>query len=180
MQLNLFEPSEDVKIDYKSDSSGSNGSNNGTNDNDIERKNKIKRLEAIDKDRQLDIFGPCEDVRGDYCGAACCYIASKQLTAEEARKFEHRNYEGEFFLKNDPVTDACVYLDRATRGCITYEDRPAVCSDYSCAKDRRIDNLVIMIKEQDLSLRRRVNADIREDIIRSHAEPEELLELLGL
>jgi Fe-S-cluster containining protein len=128
---------------------------------------------------QLELFGPCNDVRGDYCEAACCYYVDKEITSDEAMRFEHRKRDGTFFLKNNPATDACVYLDTATKKCATYEDRPAICEDYSCKNDPHADHLVKIVKAEDLSLRKRVVDELRQTAANS-TDPDSFMELMGL
>ena len=63
------------------------------------------------------------------------------------------------FIKDNPVTGACPYLDG---GCTIYDKRPQVCRDYSCSVDGKIKGMVSRVKTQDLKLRRRVIDDLME------------------
>ncbi len=139
--------------------------------------------------RQLDLFkdykqnnsdgSPCDDKFAPDCESACCYIPSKEITNEDSRRLDPENVvrlgEG-IFIKDNPVTGACPYLDG---GCTIYDKRPQVCRDYSCSVDGKIKGMVGRVKTQDLKLRRRVIDDLMETAKRS-SDPDAFIELMTL
>ena len=127
---------------------------------------------------QLELF-ECNDVLSYDCENACCYISSKEITAEDARKLDSENIvrlDGAIFIKDDPLTGACPYLKD---GCTIYDIRPQVCRDYSCSVDKKMEGMIVQVKTQDLSLRRRVIDDLRQTAANS-TDPEAFMELMGL
>lgn len=87
----------------------------------------------------------CEE-RLHICKAACCrmrFALSEQEVEKGVVRWElHRPY----FIRHSEEK-YCVHNDRGTCHCTVYQDRPQVCSVYSCYQDERIwtdyDNMVL-------------------------------------
>ena len=102
----------------------------------------------------------CTDSLADYgCQNACCYFPVKRITSDEALRLERFIQVGNnYFLDNDLKTGACVFLDTEQWSCSVYDQRPAVCRDYSCRSDNDIWTLINHILEGGEALQRPVQA----------------------
>ncbi|GAC1362187.1 MAG: hypothetical protein NVSMB32_02270 [Actinomycetota bacterium] len=80
------------------------------------------------------------------CHAVCCKLQFA-LTLGEVDAGKVKWDLGYPYLLRHGTNGFCVHNDRETGGCSVYEDRPGVCSRYSCVNDRRIwkdfDNMVL-------------------------------------
>ncbi len=102
-----------------------------------------------------------------FCGAACCYIPKKYVTTDEVEEIglECVTKEGDdYYLRNNPITGTCIFLDAASSQCRIYDKRPETCRIYNCRKDTRIDSIVAMIDsrtENDRLARRIIVAELQ-------------------
>ena len=77
----------------------------------------------------------------DRCKAECCGIVPipKDLAKKHEEKAQVKAMEIMPFGNNDIVSlteDAfCIFLDRDTKKCVIYEERPDVCRRYGLAED---------------------------------------------
>lgn len=73
-----------------------------------------------------------------YCKAQCCALRGTVVFPDEMEKNAYEAYwngeEGGLVLKRD-ADGACTYLDRPTRLCQIYEERPRTCQDFHCTRD---------------------------------------------
>ena len=116
----------------------------------------------------------CDDIRKEYCQSACCYFKDKPITSEEAVLLGDEGaikVDGEWRLRNNPMTGACVYLDTQEGRCEIYtsERRPSVCKEYSCANDGgRIERIITRIGQHDIRTSSRVIDDLLQEARRNH------------
>ncbi len=91
-------------------------------------------------DRWLD----CDAGRRLGCGTFCCRLIVKVAPEEPVpgRTPTHT-------LAKDPRDGWCVHLDRATRRCRIWAERPAVCRRYDCNHDPLL-QLVVRDSYSDL------------------------------
>ena len=86
------------------------------------------------------------DARLPLCGAACCKLPFA-LSREDVHEGVLRWDLGRPYMIAHGTDHACVHLDKQTRKCGVYEQRPVPCRGYDCRKDARIwldfDNRVI-------------------------------------
>lgn len=71
------------------------------------------------------------------CHGRCCSFTvplSRQDLEEAELKWE---LEQPYTMLRDP-DGYCTYLDRASGGCTSYHNRPAVCRNYDCRTDKRV------------------------------------------
>ncbi|PIZ50935.1 hypothetical protein COY27_05300 [Candidatus Woesearchaeota archaeon CG_4_10_14_0_2_um_filter_33_13] len=126
----------------------------------------------------------CDEVRVEYCQSACCHIKDKEITEAEALTLGDHGAikrEGEWYLRNNPNTGACVYLNPTLGGCGIYDQRPQVCRDYSCVNDTaRIEHLIEMVQNADLEHRLSVVDDLRKTATEAYPDlnPDEAFELM--
>ena len=78
----------------------------------------------------------CED-RIPLCGAACCKLPLA-LSAEDVREGVLTWDTGRPYLMARGADHHCVHLDRQTRRCGVYGQRPIPCRGYDCRADSRI------------------------------------------
>ncbi|MFH1275573.1 MAG: YkgJ family cysteine cluster protein [Candidatus Woesearchaeota archaeon] len=130
----------------------------------------------------------CDGPRADYCKNACCYLLDKPVTELEANTLGSHGairVDGEWRLRNDPVTGACVYLDIANERCSIYglEKRPAICDSYTsqnCQNDgNRLNEIVRVIGNQDIRTAASAVDEIVTTTMREHGiDEEEALKML--
>jgi Fe-S-cluster containining protein len=126
----------------------------------------------------------CDDIRATYCKNACCYIKDKEITRGEAATLGEKGAirrEGEWFLRNDPETGACVYLDQEKGGCSIYNNRLEVCKGYSCVKDTvRIESIIESLDAQQPSLRKSMIQEFRHQAAEYYPDldPQEAFEVM--
>ncbi len=126
----------------------------------------------------------CDDIRADRCRNACCYIADKDITELEAERLGSKGAvkkEGEWFLRNDPNTGACVYLNIEEGGCGIYNNRLEVCKRYSCVTDgNRIERIIEYLKKVDLERRIDMITDFRREAAEQYPDldPQEAFEVM--
>lgn len=72
------------------------------------------------------------------CASACCSMFNVYLNAEEVQSGRFRWDLAEPYRLLRQPDGACVYLDRETRHCAIWDQRPAVCREYTCASDQRV------------------------------------------
>lgn len=77
------------------------------------------------------------DNRLEICRAACCRLPFA-LTESEVRDGSLQWSIDHPFVRSAGKDGYCVYLDRDTMKCTIYEQRPAVCRNFLCRKDKRI------------------------------------------
>jgi hypothetical protein len=78
----------------------------------------------------------CE-ARLPLCGAACCKLPLA-LSAEDVREGVLTWDTGRPYMMARGADHYCVHLDRQTRRCGVYGQRPIPCRGYDCRGDRRI------------------------------------------
>lgn len=72
-----------------------------------------------------------------YCRAQCCALRGTCVHQEE---IEYANYKVDWdeemqrFTLHRDADGACTYLDRETKTCEIYENRPQVCRDFHCSR----------------------------------------------
>ncbi len=71
------------------------------------------------------------------CQAVCCRLKFP-LSAAEIGAGRVKWDIGHPYLIRHESDGWCSHVDRGSKGCTVYDDRPAVCRTYSCAGDRRI------------------------------------------
>jgi hypothetical protein len=71
------------------------------------------------------------------CHAACCRLRFA-LTARDVEEGRIKWNLGQPYMIRQGDDGYCHHLDRESRGCGVYEERPFVCRAYDCRKDRRI------------------------------------------
>ena len=71
------------------------------------------------------------------CKAVCCRLHFA-LTAEEVESGRIKWDLGKPYYIRHESTGYCHHLDRNSKGCTVYENRPGICRQYSCAQDERI------------------------------------------
>lgn len=71
------------------------------------------------------------------CKAVCCKLTFA-LSADEVEAGRVKWDLGQPYHIRQEASGFCTHNDRARGGCAVYEDRPAVCRNYSCAGDTRI------------------------------------------
>lgn len=79
---------------------------------------------------------PCEELI-PICQARCCKL-SFPLSTQDLDEGVIRWDLGRPYLIRHDDDGHCTHLDRTTRGCGVYHQRPAVCRRYDCRDDRRI------------------------------------------
>ena len=92
----------------------------------------------VDGDEEKDDFVPvnCAE-RIHICKAVCCRLQFA-LSAEEVESGDVKWDLGRPYHVRQESTGYCTHNDPDKRSCRIYDDRPAVCRKYSCAKDERI------------------------------------------
>lgn len=96
-------------------------------------------LTAEEKDAEgapLNAEIDCEN-RLEQCHAACCRLRFA-LTARDVEEGRIKWNLGQPYMIRQGEDGYCHHLDRESRGCGVYEERPFVCRAYDCRKDRRI------------------------------------------
>ena len=78
----------------------------------------------------------CEN-RIHLCQAACCKLPLA-LSREDVREGVVQWELGQPYLIAHGTDGYCVHMDRETRGCTVYEQRPIPCRGYDCRQDKRI------------------------------------------
>ena len=130
---------------------------------------------------------PCKDGAIPlFCGAACCYFSRKEVLEDEVPRLGEKNVikeRTEYYLRNNPMTGACVFLDPTTSGCKIYDRRPRTCRSYDCRNDPRVDSLVAMIDSRNRN-EKRIRGIVAElqaiaEAAYPNMELEEALELLS-
>lgn len=79
---------------------------------------------------------PCAELI-PICGARCCKLPFP-LSTQDLDEGVIRFDLGRPYLIAHGDDDHCVHLDRGSRGCGVYAQRPGVCRAYDCRDDRRI------------------------------------------
>jgi Fe-S-cluster containining protein len=79
---------------------------------------------------------PCES-RWATCRGGCCTLRFA-LTPEEVEAGHVQWHPDHPFQIAQGPDGRCVHQDRETGHCTIYENRPAICRNYSCKKDSRI------------------------------------------
>jgi len=96
-------------------------------------------LQALSANKATLYKSPSDAVTDcSYCRAPCCQLIV-DLTDEEVPRYETQESPitpGKRVLKRKEY-GYCVYHSMEV-GCTIYENRPIVCSHYSCRSDRRI------------------------------------------
>ena len=86
------------------------------------------------------------DARMHICHAVCCQLRFP-LSSDEIEKGKVKWDLGHPYVIRHSEEGFCVHNDRATGRCGVYDDRPRVCSRYSCRNDIRIwkdfDNMIL-------------------------------------
>jgi hypothetical protein len=130
-------------------------------DLDERRRGVSKRLQRVYVERGMGVavqeFGDSKyrfpggavidcDRRIPLCGAACCKLPFA-LSREDIREGVLRWDLGHPYMIAQGLDHTCVHLDRETRRCGVYEQRPIPCRGYDCREDKRIwldfDNRVV-------------------------------------
>jgi Fe-S-cluster containining protein len=87
----------------------------------------------------------CSD-RLPLCQAACCRLQFA-LTAQDLEEGTVKWDLARPYMIRRSADGYCHHLDRCTKGCSIYDDRPIVCRGYDCRNDKRIwedfDNYVV-------------------------------------
>ncbi len=78
----------------------------------------------------------CEN-RLHLCHAACCRLRFA-LSARDVESGKVKWNLGQPYMIRQGADGYCHHLDRATKFCSIYEDRPFVCRAYDCRQDERI------------------------------------------
>ena len=102
----------------------------------------------------------CDECKSSYCINACCYITFKRINEWEVENLGEENIirRGEqVYLRNEPYTNACVFLNEEEGYCTIYDKRPNVCKIYSCQGE----NLELLI--QEISFRKK---KVKENLIK--------------
>lgn len=71
------------------------------------------------------------------CRAACCALRFR-LTVQDVREGVMRWELGEPYLNRQERDGYCTHLDRTSRQCTIYAQRPGICRVYDCRNDKRI------------------------------------------
>jgi Fe-S-cluster containining protein len=87
-------------------------------------------------DAAADVEIDCEN-RLRLCHAACCRLRFA-LTARDVEGGRIKWNLGQPYMIRQGDDGYCHHIDRASRRCGVYEDRPFVCRAYDCRKDKRI------------------------------------------
>jgi hypothetical protein len=80
----------------------------------------------------------CKDAL-PYCRAQCCSLIGCKVRDEEAEALTEKGLECEWddnhgiVLKRD-ADGFCTHLDRDTRTCSVYQDRPLTCREFHCTR----------------------------------------------
>lgn len=83
-----------------------------------------------------DVLVDC-DARMPVCQAICCHLKFP-LTVDEVDAGIVKWDIGHPYIIRHESSGACTHNDTTTGRCGVYENRPAVCRNYSCAGDTRI------------------------------------------
>ena len=97
---------------------------------------RVRLRPLVDKYEQPNSPVDC-DKRVHLCHARCCSLVVElsRQDLEEGRLLW--NVEEPYLLRRD-ADGYCSHLDRGTRGCGVYHNRPAACRTYDCRTDQRI------------------------------------------
>jgi Fe-S-cluster containining protein len=79
---------------------------------------------------------PCAELI-PICQARCCKLEFP-LSTQDLDEGVIRFDLGRPYIIAHAADDHCVHLDRSSRGCGVYAQRPGVCRAYDCREDRRI------------------------------------------
>jgi Putative zinc- or iron-chelating domain len=97
---------------------------------------RVRLRTLVDKYEQPASPVDCES-RVHLCHARCCTFSvelSRQDLEEGGLLWE---IEQPYLLRREP-DGYCSHLDRATRACGVYQNRPAACRTYDCRTDQRV------------------------------------------
>jgi hypothetical protein len=99
------------------------------------------------------------DARMHICHAVCCQLRFP-LSSDEIEKGKVKWDLGHPYVIRHSEEGFCVHNDRASGRCGVYDDRPRVCSRYTCRNDDRIwkdfDNMIL----NDEFLQERLRGDV--------------------
>lgn len=96
----------------------------------------LTKEERVADGAPADVEIDCEN-RLHLCHAACCRLRFA-LTARDVEEGRVRWNLGQPYMIRQGDDGYCHHLDRESRRCGVYEDRPFVCRAYDCRKDKRI------------------------------------------
>ena len=94
------------------------------------------RVDPDEPGEKPDVLVDC-DARMPVCHAICCHLKFP-LTVQEVDAGNVKWDIGHPYIIRHESNGACTHNDTATGRCGVYENRPAVCRNYSCAGDTRI------------------------------------------
>lgn len=94
------------------------------------------RVDEDEPGRKPDVLVDC-DARMPVCKAICCHLKFP-LTVQEVDAGNVKWDIGHPYIIRHESSGACTHNDTATGRCGVYENRPAVCRNYTCAGDTRI------------------------------------------
>ena len=106
----------------------------------------------------------------DGCKAECCGIVPipKELAKKHEEKAQVKAVEIMPFSNNDivPMTEDafCIFLNRNTRKCIIYDERPEVCRRYGLAEDLQCAYVDIRGKTRTPAKQRRTLRQINREV----------------
>ena len=90
----------------------------------------------VDKYQQPNSAIDC-DKRVHLCHARCCSF-TVELSRQDVEEGQLLwNIDEPYLLRRD-ADGHCSHLDRGTRGCGVYQNRPAACRTFDCRNDQRI------------------------------------------
>lgn len=94
------------------------------------------RIDAQTESRDEEVLVNCTE-RMPICNAICCKL-DFALTHDEVETGKIKWDLGRPYYIRHGKNGFCVHNDRKRGCCSLYEDRPAICKNYSCANDTRI------------------------------------------
>lgn len=76
-----------------------------------------------------------------YCKAQCCALVGTRVYPHEVENFdfplEEEDYDGSLVMRRDP-DGFCHCLDKNSRQCKIYENRPETCRSFHCTRGARM------------------------------------------
>lgn len=96
----------------------------------------LTKEEHEENGQRKTVANDCEN-RLHLCHAACCRLRFA-LSARDVENGKVKWNLGQPYMIRQGADGYCHHLDRTSKFCSIYEDRPFVCRAYDCRKDERI------------------------------------------